>query len=151
MRKIIASITSAALWTGILIALPFLEESLEKYPSSNDSWQRGMVLIPFVFLLAIFAAHAISKWAVSRGYTSYLNFTLRSSLMSSIVCALALIPFCVVASVVGMIEWSEGLLIGAYGIASVFMACIPAASIWWIIGITAHNNAPQSDASRRWA
>lgn len=146
MRNYLASIVSAALWTSILTAIPFVEQSLDSSPSANDSWQRGLVWVPVMFLFAILGAHTVARWAIVRGDTSFIRFTLRASVAATGICSLALIPSGLVAGLIGFGVWPNILTGGASIVAMIFLSCLPAAGFWWLIGITAHNKSLQPTA-----
>ena len=135
-RNSIASLVAATVWSMFVIAAPFVEESLSASPSENDSWQRGAVVMPVVFLMAIIAAHYIATWVLKRGFRNYWPFVLVACCMCGLLTLIGVAPIAIVSVSIGMAVPYEAMVGALTPTLGLVAFAFPAASCWWVLGET---------------
>jgi hypothetical protein len=134
LQNSIASIFAGLLWIVIIGALPFMEEILYPAQGTNDSWQRGLVLLPFALVIAVPCVYFISTLVVSRGWTKLSFFILATSLIATLIGSLIVIPSAVVMAYIGMVSIIESFQIILYSLTVILFTVIAPATLWWFLG-----------------
>ncbi len=123
---------ASLLWTLTILVLPFIEESI--YPSgADDSWQRGIVFIPILFIPATIVFSLVTKYAMKRGNYSYLSFLLSSSFLGILVFIGFGTPAFVVSAYIQLLPPFELILVSSYLCAILYITLLIPLSLWWLI------------------
>lgn len=132
-REAIASVLSSVLiWAPILFVL-FYPPDLDP----NDSWQRGMVLVPFEFGVTVSIVWLSGRYLLSRGIHTAVRFVLGACALTLVLVAIFALPAIIVGSAVGFSNWTTSIAVGTAAALSASAASIPASLVWW--WIVAHN------------
>lgn len=138
--SIIASFLCSILW----VAIPFIEEYFA--PSgANDSWQRGLVITPFVIIPAMYIIHFICKKTIAVGCVSFLPFVVRSSFYGVLLLLSIGFPLFIVSLIFGLTTIANLLVISGYLLIVVYLTFLPPISLWWLIVLNAHNQSSNKD------
>ncbi len=138
IRLLLASIVAATVFFIPMLALGLLDAN-SIGADENDSAQRGLVLVPIVFIVAAGIGHALAVWLVDRGYTSLPRFAVGAFLGAAVAVLVLAAPAVAIGSYIGMFSFQGAVLTSiACAIAAAFMA-VPASAVWWLAADVAHN------------
>lgn len=144
VKSHIANITCSIFWVGIIVALPFLEEYL--FPSvAGSSWQRGMVVTPFIIIPVVAAFYIITKKVIAKNHVAYLPF-IKASIFQFL---LLLLSFAVPIALVMLFIKMTPLLnlfysILYFSVLYVITLLLPL-SLWWLVVLGTHNKSFKQD------
>lgn len=143
IRESIASILAAALFFAP-VSLAFLFP-MEADP--NDSWQRGVVVAPFIFVIAVPIIWAAGRYLLSKGLRTPLRFSVGAFVLTGGLVAALITPAIVIGINVELFSWSSAALGGLAVLLCASVASLPASLAWW--WIAAHNKSFNWDALKR--
>ena len=140
----IATLVCSLVWLSILVALPLIEENFE--PSgTNDSWQRGLVVAPFVFVMALVVVYHITKKPIQSGYVSFLNFITVSSFYGLLVFMSFGLPAFIILAVFKIVPITMLLTASLYFTVIFIFTQLPPLAIWWLIALRTHTRYSQQE------
>jgi hypothetical protein len=143
--SIFATLICSVTWVATLIALPFAEEYFS--PSgSNDSWQRGLVVTPFVIAPVLVVFHFVCKKAVAAGHVSFYSFVFNSSLYGLLLFLSLGLPVFVVSLVIGLISIVNLFVVSCYLMVAAYLTLLPSLSLWWLIVLSTHKQSSKKGA-----
>lgn len=141
-----ATLICSITWVATLIALPFIEEYL--FPSgSNDSWQRGLVVTPFLIAPALVVIYFICKRAVTAGHVSFIAFVSKSSFYGLLLFLSLGFPAFIISLVIGITSIANLLAVSGCLLLIAYLTQLPSLSLWWLIVLSTHNKARNPTAS----
>ncbi len=133
LKNSLASVLAGLLWVAIIGALPFIEEMIYPAQDTNDSWQRGLVLLPILLLISAPLLYFISTMVVEKGWIKLSSFILASSISAGIIGATVIIPSVLVMAYAGMTSVAESFQIALYGLILISLTALPPAMLWWLL------------------
>ena len=132
IRFILASLSS----TVILLAPGCVALLYEPNPgpsNANDSWQQGVVLLPFFFAATAFTCLRVGQILLSKGHRSIRGFTSRASVFAAAAALLLSAPAAIVGCAVGLLAPQTALVCVIVFVALLAFVTIPAAAAWWLV------------------
>ena len=139
----IASILAAALFFAPAAVALFVPVA----PDPNDSWQRGVVLAPFIFAIAVPIIWGSGSYLLSKGLLTPLRFSIGAFALSGGLVAILVTPAIVIGGAIGLFSWPSAVLGGLAVSLCASVASIPASLVWW--WVTAHNKSFNGDAQQQ--
>lgn len=132
-REAIASILATLLF--FLISVIALHAPMDS--AANNSWQRGLVLVPVLFILAVVITWACGRYLLSKGFAKPVHFIAGAFGLTAGLVAVLVTPAIIVGSVIGFFPLGSSILTGLVVPLIAAVASLPSAVIWW--WIVAHN------------
>ncbi|MGQ0622544.1 MAG: hypothetical protein ACT4QA_21995 [Panacagrimonas sp.] len=122
----------------VMVAPALLDIFVLPESDPNDSWQRGVVVLPVVFLVTVFLCHAVASRLLSKGFLSMGRFTFAAFIASGVLALVLAAPAVGVGSFVGLYSLQTSIATAAlFSVGLAFLAA-PAALVWWLIAGQAH-------------
>ena len=143
LREAIASILAAALFFAPVAVALFVPVD----PNPNDSWQRGVVVAPPIFAIAVLIIWASGSYLLSKGLFTPLRFSIGAFALAGGLVAILVTPAIVIGSAIGLLSWPSAILAGLAVSFCAAVASIPASLVWW--WVAAHNKSFNRDAQQR--
>ncbi len=142
----IATLACSVLWVVILVALPFIEEYFNP-PGPNDSWQRGLIITPFIIVPALVVFYHITKKTINSGHVSFLRFIGLTSFYGILVLLSFGLPTFIIALIIKAMPLAALITVSSYIVAVIYLTQLLPLSIWWLIALRSHNPSRQRMAS----
>lgn len=132
VRPLLASLTSAVILMAPGFIALFPEPNFES-SSANDSWQRGVVLLPLFFAATTLACLAAGRALMAKGYQSIQSFTSRASIAAGGVALALSAPSSIIGCMVGLFSVQAAVVGAVVFVTLLASIAIPAAAAWWFV------------------
>lgn len=139
LREAIASILATVLFFVPLAVLLFIPGA----PDPNDSWQRGVVVAPLIFTVAVPILSSSARFLISKGLHTAFRFSFGAFVLTGGLVVALITPAIIIGTFVGLFSFASAALGGLVLLVCASVASIPASLVWW--WLVAHHKSSNSD------